>query len=353
MFSAVDTDRSLLHEGDQISRSFLRTVLILSLCWSLSFIVGGLSGLLPVEPLHLANSMAFAGVTGVLLVALWRSWTHHRWIAAGYFISVYLYVAAAQFLMPTDQLRALLFFPALGAVLFVLGYRAAFFALLLSYALFGASVLTGHAVASPVAVTTFVATLGFTGLFFHIFHQQATQALRLVAQQNAVLDAAARLDPLTGLLNLRAFQEIMSGEMARPGAARPVAALFVDVDHFKPVNDRFGHAVGDAVLKALATVLKRAVRQDDHVARIGGEEFAIFLPGAGAEVAAQVAERVREEAERMTVQMGGHTIAVTLSVGVAVSHPPHPSPDALVRAADLAMYAAKDQGRNRVVTALS
>ncbi|QTL05082.1 diguanylate cyclase [Aquabacter sp. L1I39] len=351
MSSRVDADASLLPEEDLISRSFLSTVLALSLAWVCTFLLGGMSGWLPVEPLHLLNSLGFALVTVALLVTLRRQWMPHRKVAIVYFVVLYLYIASAQFLMPSDQLRILLFYPALGAVLFVLGYRAAFLALLVSYAVFGAAVLSGAMTVSPVAATSFLVTLGLTGLFFRIFHRQAMQALHLVAEKNALLAAAAHRDPLTGLLNLRAFHDLMVAEMSEPNAQRPVAVLFLDVDHFKPVNDQFGHAGGDAVLKALAAVLKDAVRQEDYVARIGGEEFAIFLPGAGQEIAARVAERVRASVEKMRVDMGRHPISITLSVGVAVSDPPHPSPDALVRAADLAMYEAKMLGRNRVVDA--
>lgn len=351
MSSRVDTDASLPQEEELISRSFLTTVLGLSLVWISAFLFGGLGGWLPVQPAHLGNSLGFALITVALLVTLQRQWLEHRPVAVAYFIALYLYIGAAQFLMPSDQLRILLFYPALGAVLFVLGYRAAFLALLVSYMVFGVAVRSGAMDASPLAVTSFVLTLGFTGLFFHIFHRQATQALRLVAEKNALLDAAAHRDPLTGLLNLRALHDVMGTEMSDRGAHRPVAVLFVDVDHFKRVNDRFGHAGGDAVLKALASVLKGAVRHEDRVARIGGEEFAIFLPGAGAETAGRIAERVRSDVEAMQVDLDGQAISVTLSVGVAVSQPPHVPPDGLIRTADLAMYEAKDRGRNSVVAA--
>lgn len=354
MSSRVDTDASLPREEEQLlSRGFLTTVLGLSLIWNFTFLLGGLGGWVQVPPIHMANSLAFAVVTIASLVTLQWQWLRHLTVAVVYFVVLYVYLAAAQFLMPSDQFRILLFYPALGSVLFVLGYRAAFLALLVSYFVFGAAVVSGAMVASPIAVTSFVFTLGFTGLFFRIFHRQAIQALRLVAEKNALLNAAAHRDPLTGLLNLRALHDVMGAEMSDRGAHRPVAVLFVDVDHFKRVNDRFGHAGGDAVLKAVASVLKAAVRNEDSVARIGGEEFAIFLPGAGAETAGRIAERVRSDVEAMQVDLDGHAISVTLSIGVAVSQPPHVAPDALIRSADLAMYEAKDRGRNGVVAAWS
>lgn len=351
MSSRVDTDAPLLPEGELISGNFLSTVLALSQLWICVFLMVAVIGWVPVGPAHFANSLAFAVFNCGMWVALRQHWVPHRTVAITYFTVLYAYIGAALFLMPADQLRILLFYPALGAVLFVLGYRAAFLALVTSYGLFAASVLGGGLHVSPVAATSFVITLGLTSLFFRIFHRQATRALRLVAEQNAVLDAAARQDHLTGLLNLRAFHDIMCAAMSDLGTSGPVAVLFVDVDHFKSINDRLGHAGGDAVLKALAAALKGAVRQQDQVARIGGEEFAIFLPGAGGETAGRIAERVRADVEKMRVDVQRQPVLVTLSVGVAVSHPPHASPDVLVRAADLAMYEAKDQGRNRVVVA--
>lgn len=158
---------------------------------------------------------------------------------------------------------------------------------------------------------------------------------------------AARSDPLTGLPNRRGFRELLDLELerARRGDAS-MTVLVGDLDHFKEVNDRSGHHVGDAVLQRVAVVLREGVRRIDAAARIGGEEFAAILPDATAEEAFVVAERLRG-ALRDTFSQD--SVPVTISFGVA-SFPTHGETAAsLLRAADEALYGAKESGRNRTV----
>jgi two-component system cell cycle response regulator len=130
-----------------------------------------------------------------------------------------------------------------------------------------------------------------------------------------------------------------------------VSFVLLDVDRFKSVNDTYGHATGDEVLKHVARVVDGARRDVDLAARYGGEEFAILLPGADAAGAAAVAERVRAALESQPVELGhGRTLGVTASLGVA-GRGRHAGVDAILDAADRALYEAKERGRNRVVTA--
>jgi two-component system, cell cycle response regulator len=135
---------------------------------------------------------------------------------------------------------------------------------------------------------------------------------------------------------------------------RPLSLLMIDLDHFKEVNDRFGHQVGDEVLSGVAERLRTATRAPDVVARYGGEEFVVLLPGTGYEGAMTTAERIRKAVGATALPVSGrdvHELRVTCSIGV-VTHPQHGrTVAALVRGADAAMYAAKTQGRNRVVGA--
>jgi diguanylate cyclase (GGDEF)-like protein/putative nucleotidyltransferase with HDIG domain len=163
----------------------------------------------------------------------------------------------------------------------------------------------------------------------------------------ARLSDAARTDPLTQLPNRRGFRELLDLEMerARRGGV-PMTLLAGDVDHFKDVNDRAGNHVGDAVLQQVAALLREGVRQLDVPARIGGEEFAVILPGADAQAAFGVAERLRC---RVRDAFADATVPITISFGIA-SHPAHAETAAsLVRAADEALYGAKESGRNRSV----
>ncbi|MEW5929292.1 MAG: GGDEF domain-containing protein [Gemmatimonadota bacterium] len=183
---------------------------------------------------------------------------------------------------------------------------------------------------------------------------------RLLAA-NAFLRELSISDPLTGLRNTRYFWERLAEEYARTvRTGEPTSVLVVDLDHFKEVNDRHGHLVGDRVLRetaqAVAAAIRRAdtaARVEDMAARVGGEEFAILLPDTGLEDAAVVAERVRAEIrERGVPVRDGEAVRITASVGVACAEGELPGGDlALFSAADRAMYRAKCEGRDRVVLA--
>jgi diguanylate cyclase (GGDEF)-like protein/PAS domain S-box-containing protein len=169
------------------------------------------------------------------------------------------------------------------------------------------------------------------------------------------LDDAMRVlttvDPLTGAYNRRHGNALLAAESSRHQRdGQPFAALMLDVDHFKAINDRFGHPAGDAVLCALVQAAQSTLRAADVVARWGGEEFLLVLPGSDAAAAVLAAERVRAKLASTQVAFpGGEPINFTVSIGVAV--PNSNDPEELLRRSDVALYAAKTGGRNRVVLA--
>jgi diguanylate cyclase (GGDEF)-like protein len=158
---------------------------------------------------------------------------------------------------------------------------------------------------------------------------------------------AASIDPLTGLFNRRGFSELTGRMIEREQAAgRPVTVLIFDIDHFKSVNDRFGHPAGDEILKLFANVLVHTLRITDVVGRIGGEEFAAMLP-CPLDEAVLAADRVRTVFAGAGVQVDDAPLATSVSIGVA-GGPPGTDLQALLAAADTALYRAKRGGRNRV-----
>jgi diguanylate cyclase (GGDEF)-like protein len=156
-------------------------------------------------------------------------------------------------------------------------------------------------------------------------------------------------DHLTGVANRRAFFEAAELELGRNRRApRPTALILVDADHFKAINDRHGHAGGDAVLRQLGQTLAATFRQVDVVARVGGEEFAVLLPSSDLEGALAVAERLRALVAASPVPFEGTRIPCTISAGVAVCDGEKLGLEALMKRADQALYAAKASGRDRV-----
>jgi two-component system cell cycle response regulator len=154
-------------------------------------------------------------------------------------------------------------------------------------------------------------------------------------------------DPLTGVLNRRGGLDALGAAVAQAGRrGGTLGALMVDLDRFKQVNDTWGHAVGDAVLREAATRIASVVRPYDRVGRMGGEEFLVVLPDCGTTAAREVAERIRARVAAEPFTAGGLSMAVTCSIGVAATDVV--AADALVLAADQCLYRAKWQGRNRV-----
>jgi diguanylate cyclase (GGDEF)-like protein len=156
---------------------------------------------------------------------------------------------------------------------------------------------------------------------------------------------AALTDTLTGLLNRRALFEHNDAHPLRGDEA----IIAFDLDHFKSINDRFGHAVGDRVLQAFAQTLRNCIRQTDIAARIGGEEFIVLLNGSDLPGIQSLAERVRQAFASITIDTPEGPVSSTTSSGIAIARPGETEFDALLLRADRALYKAKALGRNRIV----
>lgn len=170
-------------------------------------------------------------------------------------------------------------------------------------------------------------------------------------QREQRLQEQAISDSLTGLYNRRYLNEFLPRELARSGRnAMPVAVMLIDLDHFKRINDSFGHEAGDIVLAAVGNLLKGKVRGSDIACRYGGEEFALILPETGAEPAARRAESIRVAIAALELRHAGELLEkLTASFGIALFPDHARDTDDLLRVADVALYSAKGAGRNRVV----
>ena len=186
--------------------------------------------------------------------------------------------------------------------------------------------------------------------FCMLVYDVTEQALGKLGMEhlNEELKTASRVDGLTGLYNRRYWQERFD-EMHKLCVRRekPSTALMLDIDHFKRINDTYGHQAGDKVIKMLAALIKRCVRETDLAGRYGGEEFAIILNDSSVEDAKIVAERIRQLAQRLVVEHEGESISFTVSLGLAQFSPDFKGAMAWLECADQALYEAKENGRNQ------
>ena len=186
--------------------------------------------------------------------------------------------------------------------------------------------------------------------FCMLVYDVTEQALGKLGMEhlNEELKTASRVDGLTGLFNRRYWQERFD-EMHKLCVRRdkPSTALMLDIDHFKRINDTYGHQAGDKVIKMLAALIKRCVRETDIAGRYGGEEFAIILNDSTVDDAKAVAERIRQLAQRLVVEHEGESISFTVSLGLAQFSPDFKGAMAWLECADQALYEAKENGRNQ------
>jgi diguanylate cyclase (GGDEF)-like protein len=185
--------------------------------------------------------------------------------------------------------------------------------------------------------------------FFSVIGYQMAASLEHFQRFSSIKNIAI-YDTLTNLYNRRYFEEGLEIEVQKSFSSKtPLSLIMVDIDHFKKMNDTFGHPEGDKILREIASLLKTSVRKKDTVARYGGEEFILILPGANLEESSMIAERIRQSVERTAFEVRQTRLNITISLGIS-NFPVHrPKSDKeLVKMADLALYEAKNAGRNRV-----
>lgn len=188
--------------------------------------------------------------------------------------------------------------------------------------------------------------------FLHILSQRIRNNSKMVCEEQyhiRCIEENARVDSLTGLHNRRWLEEMYTRELERSNRGDlKLTAFMLDIDHFKNINDTYGHLAGDQVLIYVAQTLTTSLRPADMPVRYGGEEFSVFLPGISSENAQVIAERVRSNMENMQIILStGAVIKVTVSVGLADRLPSDSVRD-LIQRADAALYHAKESGRNRI-----
>jgi diguanylate cyclase (GGDEF)-like protein len=312
-------------------------------------LIGIAAGTNTIDPLHVVSMRFFVALSLLLWLALrgrpqWfliLAWMYELICIGEYISSLYLVSA--------DEMRVIWFFTNIPGVYILLGQRAGMF---ITLATIIGLALGNRYLPQPYssnALATLLVALFYLGIFFHIYGARSISYFERMRESNRRLRHVASHDPLTNLLNAGAYystcdQLIHLAQRHHQG----FAVLFVDLDHFKKINDSYGHEAGDLVLKAVANSFLRVVRQSDAVGRIGGEEFSLFLPNTDLAGALKLAELIRHEIEHLMPEIGNQRIRITASIGIACSNQTNESMAAIQRRADQAMYEAKQLGRNRV-----
>ncbi len=315
------------------------------------FILGTLSAVNLIHPNHLTSMVVFTLGSIVLWLAL-REHPERFLPVAWLYELLSLWESTSSLLyVPVDELRLLWFFTNVPGVFILLGRRNGWLITLgtmLGLALGNAHLERPY---SPNAMATALLCLLYLGIFFHTYVGRTLSYFHRMRDYNERLQDMASHDPLTQVLNARAYyaaceQQILQSQRSQ----QPFSVLFVDLDHFKTINDTHGHAAGDEVLRVVARTLGEHLRRSDLLGRIGGEEFSILLPDTALPGALQVAENLRQAVQQCQPDIGGQSLAITASIGVASRSPGAQSMHALQQRADQAMYEAKKAGRNRVST---
>jgi diguanylate cyclase (GGDEF)-like protein len=202
---------------------------------------------------------------------------------------------------------------------------------------------------APIAAVIAAAIAGLAAVKLHRLRQALAAEVEKRCALEHDLEQLAVTDAATGVMNRRAFMNTLNDELNRCDRnGAPLSLLILDLDAFKSINDRFGHATGDRVLADFARLCRDTVRTMDLIGRLGGEEFAILLPETDGSGAAQLAERLRSNVEQMSIQPApDQQLSITASIGIAERRHREPL-DALMYRADTAMHEAKNLGRNRV-----
>lgn len=301
------------------------------------------------DPLYVNISRAYLVLSLIYYFLIRRNHRLMPFISWSYaIISTFLHLSTLLLNTP-DELRIIWFVLNLPAIYLILGPVVGIGFTVISAI---AVIVANDFLAIPYtasAIITCLMGMAYLSIFFHAFTARSISFHHAMVESNRKLAEMASKDPLTSLLNARAYYALCEqGLLQARRTGLGFSMLFIDLDHFKSINDRFGHEAGDLVLKAVAGCLRDSLRESDVVGRIGGEEFSVFLPDTSAEGAVRLAEKLRFDIENLKPDIGPQRLAITASIGVAPGHPHFVTITDVQKQADEAMYEAKKAGRNRV-----
>ncbi len=354
------TARSWADTLPYIRHTFLAGAVLFALFWGWDAIIDR-AHFLDTLPMRLATTIAYAGFF-VLMTRHpgVRWWTVPVYVGGIVWASIAITVIGLQLAHGYEMIDGGLVIVIL-AVAFIGPYGGVSVPLVVLAATIPSAIVFGALAAgwtlpglpdAGIAIGSGVMQLG-AAMIAIILARVDTLRERELFHEHWSLTRLATTDPLTGIANRRQLQADFDREVARHhrhGRGRGMAILMIDIDYFKQVNDTYGHSVGDEVLCGMVARWRRALREIDHLGRIGGEEFIALLPETTAEMAREVAERLRTVSAASPLMTSAGTIPVTVSIGYAPVPGVRTSLEGAIRDADRALYQAKNGGRNQVAT---
>ena len=336
-------------EYDEFRYKFLIALMLFGALFTAIFVIGEYTKINRIQTPHLVSMQLFT-LSALGLWTVLRGRKHlFNTVAWAYEIICLMEYTSSLWLVPADELRLMWFFVNIPGVFILLGSGAGWFITGLTVVWLVISNTLMPVAYSSNALATFIVSMINMGVFFHVYGARSMSYFVRMRDYNTELERLASHDMLTGVFNARAYYDACQQNIQMASrTGQPYAVIFLDLDHFKAVNDTYGHAAGDAVLKAVAACLQQSVRQSDLLGRIGGEEFSVFMPKTARSGAIQLAESLRRVVEALNPSIGDRNLCVTASIGVAVCEGMVEEMHAIQQRADQAMYTAKTLGRNRV-----
>jgi diguanylate cyclase (GGDEF)-like protein len=351
--SMTDSEEELGAEKDYFQFRFhlLRVSLWVAITFSGALILADWLGLNHQASIHLTSIEIFFLSDVALSIYLGARKDRYVIVALLFFIAWFLVNVSALYFLTNNEFRAIWFFILILVAYTILGLSPGLLATILSLITLIVANKFLLAPFSSNAMVTMLFSLCAGSAFLYSYTKRFASYRQNLKEVNYKLLDLARHDPLTGTLNSRAFYE-RAEHVARLAlrSKTTFSLLFMDIDHFKLINDRYGHEVGDIVLQEFVGCLTANIRETDLLGRIGGEEFLLLLPGTKLDGAKLLAEKLLQKVEGLVPLIGETQIPFTTSIGIAVSRAGHDTITSLKQEADQAMYQAKAQGRNCVRT---
>jgi len=342
-----DKDESLLRFRFRILNSMMLVICLFSFLFAL---MNSLQ-INDIGTIHGTVDYLYSAVTVSLIFWLRQSKEYYQTTALSVLLISLLTFTSALLFVPQDEFRIIWFYLLTFASYIIGGTRLGFIFLTLSIASITLCYSFFDLSLSDTAINSAIFGLIIGALFSHFYAQKINDYNNLLLNINKELEHHASKDFLTGLMNRRVFLEM--GKKYFLTSMRhdsPLSFLMIDIDHFKLINDEYGHDMGDNVLRLVTSTMQNCLRENDLAGRLGGEEFGILLPETNLDQAMLVAEKIRSSVAAMECHIGNKPFMITVSIGVADISPLDSSLEQVQKRADKALYCAKNEGRNQAVS---